>query len=119
YCGGAHGAIIVYEKSDGDSFGSAKEYYKVIKKETDLKFKMKERPYSFVDMPVILVGLGDGKIVSAEEGQSIVKEWGASGYVEISEIDVQNFENILSSLSLGIITNYQNALKRSPRKLRY
>ena len=119
YCEGANGAIIVYDKSERDSFESAKELYKKLKEGTNLKFRLRDRSRTYVDMPVILIGLGDGDNVIAGEGQSQAKEWGAYGYVEMQDTDSQNFENALGSLSLGIITNYQNALKRSTRKFRF
>jgi GTPase SAR1 family protein len=90
-----------------------------LKKATDLKFGLSERRGTLVDMPIMFIGLGDDKNVTAEEGQSLLKELGAFGYIEFSETDTENFEKMLSSLSLGIITNYQNALKRSPRKFRF
>ena len=119
YCKGANGAIIVYDKSEQDSFESAKELYKELKEGTNLKFRLRAGSRTYVDMPVILIGLGDGDNVIAGEGQSLTKEWSAYGYVEMQDTDSLNFENALGSLSLGIITNYQNALKRSPRKFRF
>lgn len=119
YCEGAHGAILVYDKSDRESFELVKEFYTELNKATNLKFEIKERKGAFVGIPITLIGLGDGKNVAAEEGQSLAKELSAYSYIEISETDTENFENILSSLSLGIITNYQDALKRYPRKFRF
>ena len=70
-------------------------------------------------MPVIFIGLGAGDNVNSGEGQLLAKEWGAYGYIEIQDTQWQNFENVLNSLSLGIITNYQNALKKPKRKFRF
>lgn len=117
YCTGAHGAIIVYDQSDLDSFESAKELYKGLKEGTNIKFELSKEKDTYVDMPIILIGLVNGKNVTSEEGQSLAKEWGAFGYVEISETNTENFENILASISLGIITNYQNILKKSPKMI--
>jgi len=112
YCKGANGAIIVYDKSDRESFELAKESYTELKEATRLKYELKERKGTYVDIPIILIGLGDGKNVTAEEGQSLAKEWSSYGYIEMQDTDSTNFENTLSSLSLRIITTYQNALKR-------
>ncbi|MFX1490053.1 MAG: GTP-binding protein [Promethearchaeota archaeon] len=114
YCKGAHGAIIVYDQSDKDSFKLVKEFYKDLKEGTNLKFELSERRGTYADMPIILIGISNGKDVTSEEGQSLANELGTYGYIEISETDTENFENILTSLSLGIISNYQNALKKSP-----
>jgi small GTP-binding protein len=119
YCNGANGAIIVYDKSERDSFESAKELYNELKEGTNLKFRLKDRSRIYVDMPVILIGLSNGNNVIAGEGQSLAKEWGTIGYIEMQDTESQNFEKALDSLSHGIISNYQNALKRSPRKLRF
>jgi len=119
YCLGANGAIIVYNKSNRESFELAKESYKKLKTTTKLHYKSKEKPGIFFDLPVILIGLGNGDNVSAEEGQSLAKEWGAYGYIEMEDTDSQNFENALSSLSLGIINNYQKSLKRYPPAYRF
>jgi len=89
YCEGANGAIIVYDKIDRESFELVKKSYAELKEATNLRFELKERKGTYVDMPIILYG-----------------------YVEMKDTDSQNFENTLSSLSLGIITNYQNTLKR-------
>ncbi|MFX1317479.1 MAG: GTP-binding protein [Promethearchaeota archaeon] len=116
YCKGANGAILAYDKSNQESFKLVKEFYMELKAATNLKFTPIEMGGRSVDMPIILIGLGDKKIVSAEDGQSLANELGAYGYIEISETDTENFENALVSLSLGIITNYQNTLKRLPKQ---
>jgi hypothetical protein len=54
--------------------------------------------------------VGNEKIVIAEEGHSLTKELGLVGYHEILETDPRKFEEILSSLTLSIITRYQNAM---------
>ncbi|MHA2399964.1 MAG: GTP-binding protein [Promethearchaeota archaeon] len=119
YCHGTSGAILFYNKGDRKSFELVKESYSELKKATNLKFELKERKGTYVDMPIILVGLTDGKVVSAEEGQSLVKELGLFGYIEILETETENFEKLLSSLSRGIIKNSQNALKKPTRKFRF
>jgi len=113
---GANGAIIVFNKSNRESFDLAKETYNELKRATNLEFKLNEKKGVYIPMPIILIGLGDEKKVTAEEGQSLAKEIGTYGYIEISETDTKNFENMFSSLSLGIITNYQNELKKAFRK---
>jgi len=120
YCRGASGAILAYDKSDRESFNLTKDFYMELKEATNLKFNPIELGGESVDLPIILLGLGNGKDITAEEGQSLANELGLYGYIEISESETENFENTLASLSLGIITNYQNALKRSPkRKFRF
>jgi Ras-related protein Rab-6A len=119
YCKGANGAFIVYDKSERDSYETAKELYKELKEATDLKSRIKGGSRMIIDMPVILIGLGDGDNVIAGEGQSLAKEWGAYGYIEMEDTDSINFENALSTLALGVITNHQNALKKSPRRYRF
>jgi small GTP-binding protein len=115
YCKGTSGAILAYDKSDQESFNLVKDFYMELKKATNLKFHPIEMGGESVDIPVILIGLGDSKKVSSEEGRSLANELGTFGYVEITEAETENFENMLASLSLGIITNYQNAIKRSPK----
>jgi small GTP-binding protein len=122
YFKGANGAIIVYDKSERDSFESAKELYNELKESTSLNFSSTSIDGSgiIVDMPVLLIALSNGDNVNAGEGQSIVKDWGAFGYIELQDIESKKFENVLTSLSLGIITNYQNRLKKLPkRKFRF
>lgn len=113
YCKGAHGAIIVYDKRNRESFKLAKEFHSELNKGTNLKFKIKEKKGIYLKMPIFLIALGEGNMINAEEGQTLAKEWGAYGYIEISRKDAEKFENILSSLSLAIITRIQNALKRT------
>ncbi|MFW9771307.1 MAG: GTP-binding protein [Candidatus Thorarchaeota archaeon] len=115
YCKAANGAILVYDKSDLESFKLVKELYHELKEANNLKFYPTELGGDSVDMPVILMGLGEGKEVTAEKGQSLANELGTHGYIEIMETDTKNFENVLASLSLGIITNYQNTFKRLPK----
>ena len=116
---GANGAIIVFDKSNRESFDLAKETYNELKRATNLEFELHEKKGVYISMPIILIGLGNEKKVTAEEGQTLAKEIGAYGYIEISETDTQNFENMFSSLSLGIITNYQNALKKYIRRYKF
>ncbi|MHA2339881.1 MAG: GTP-binding protein [Candidatus Hodarchaeales archaeon] len=119
FCNGTNGAILVYNKADRESIKLVKEFYSELKEATNLRFKHPEMRDAYVHMPLFLIGLGDGKKVTEEEGQSLAKELNSSGYIEISETDVEGFENILSSLSRGIITNYQNPVKKYPHKLRF
>ncbi|MFW9823295.1 MAG: GTP-binding protein [Candidatus Thorarchaeota archaeon] len=119
YCKGASGAILVYDKNDRDSINLIKDFYKILKEATDLKFEYPEMRDTYFDMPIYLIGLGDGKNVTTEEGRSLAMELNFSDYIEISETDAEGFENVLSSLSRGIITNYQNPVKKYPHKLRF
>ena len=112
----ANGVLIAFDKSDRESFNLAKESFIELKKATNLKFEVKEKKDIYIDIPIILVGLGNEKNVTTEDGQTLAKEIGAYDYVEISDINIQNFENIFSTLSLGIITNYKNASKRYIRR---
>ncbi|MFX0144955.1 MAG: ADP-ribosylation factor-like protein, partial [Candidatus Hodarchaeota archaeon] len=115
YCKAANGAILVYDKSDRGSYELVKDLYSELKEATNLKFYPTELGGNSVDMPILLIGLGNGKNVTAEEGQSLANKLGTYGYIEIMETDTKNFENALASLSLGVITNYQNAFKRVPK----
>ncbi|MFX1317489.1 MAG: GTP-binding protein [Promethearchaeota archaeon] len=115
YCKGTSGAILAYDKRDQESFKLVKEFYKELKEATNLKFTPIELGGESVDIPIIIIGLGDGKKISSEEGRSLANELGAYGYIEISETETENFDNTLASLSLGMITNYQNTIKRSPK----
>lgn len=108
----ANGAIIVFEKNNRESFNLAKETYNELRSATNLKFELKEEKNIYIDIPIILVGVDNGRKVTAEEAQTFAKKINAYSYVEVSETDNQNFEQIFSSLSLGIITNIQNALRK-------
>ncbi|MFX1454464.1 MAG: GTP-binding protein [Promethearchaeota archaeon] len=119
YCKGTSGAILAYDKSDRESFELIKEIYNQLKEATNLLVELKESKGVYIDMPVTLIGLGEDKNVSSEEGQSLARELNISGYVEISEVEPEKFVNILSSLSLRFITAYQNALKKHPHKYRF
>ncbi|MHA2339899.1 MAG: GTP-binding protein [Candidatus Hodarchaeales archaeon] len=119
YCKGASGALLVYDKKDPDSIKLIKDFYSELKEATDLKFQQPEMKDTYIHMPIFLIGLGDGENVTTEEGKSLAMELNISSYIEISETDVEGFENVLSSLSRGIITNYQNPVKKYPYKLRF
>ncbi|MHA2260078.1 MAG: GTP-binding protein [Promethearchaeota archaeon] len=119
FCKGASGAILVYDKSDQESIKLIKEFYSELKEATNLKSNLPEMRDTYFDIPIFLIGLGDGKEITNEEGQSLALELNSSGYIEISETDEEGFENILSSLSQAIIANYQNPVKKYPRKLRF
>ncbi len=119
YCKGASGAILVYDKSDPDSINLIKDFYSMLKEATDLKFNRPEMKDTYSHMPIFLVGLGEGKNITTEQGKSLAMKLNISAYIEISETDSEGFENVLSSLSQGIITNYQNPVKKYPYKLRF
>jgi len=106
---GATGAIITYDKGDRESFELAKKFYSELKKVTNLKFKLKEIKGVYVDISITLIGFGESKLVTSEEGQSLAKELGAY-YYEMSEIDEQIFGEALSYLSLQVITRCQKMM---------
>jgi len=119
FCKGANGAILVYDKNNRESIKLIREFYSELKESTNLKFNLPEMKDTYVHMPIFLIGLGEGKRVTSEEGQSLANELNSSGYIEISETDAKGFEKILSSLSQGIIANYQNPVKKYPHRLRF
>ncbi|MFW9783485.1 MAG: GTP-binding protein [Candidatus Heimdallarchaeota archaeon] len=123
---GANGALIVFNKSNRDSFNLAEKTYQELKNDTNLEFELNEKKGTYVPIPLVLIGLdklttdviSDDEKVSAEEGQTLARKIGAS-YIEISETDTINFENVFSSLSLLIIKNHQKALKRHIDRFRF
>ncbi len=106
YFKGSHGVIITYDKGDLESFKLAKEYYVELKKATNLKFKLRKKKGVYGDISIILIGLGDSKVINSEEGQSFAKEIGAK-YYEITETEEEIFEEALTYLSFQIITKFQ------------
>ena len=119
YCYGASGAIIVYDKRDRESFKIVKEYYNELKKATNLKFSISEKRDVLADMPIILIGLGDSKNVTAEEGKSIVNELGLQGHVEFSETDTENFENFYNQWDkeLGVFEAFDSKISELGKKI--
>jgi GTPase SAR1 family protein len=103
---GIHGAIIFYDKGSRNSFKLAKEYYLELKKATNLKFKIKGEKGNYADISIILIGLGDSKVVTSEEGQSLAKELGAN-YYEMLDTDERIFDDALSYLSFQIVKRFQ------------
>jgi len=105
---GASGVIFVYRNDDYASFEQIKEYLKEIKKATNLKFKLKGKPKTYVDMSRILLEIGESEIVSWKEGQALAEEMGALGYLKLPKIMKSTFDEILNLTILQIITKCQN-----------
>ena len=106
YYKGSLGVIITYDKGNRESFKLAKEYYVELKKATNLKFKLRKKKGVYGDISIILIGLGDSKVINSEEGQSFAKEIGAK-YYEITETEEEIFEEALIYLSFQIINIFQ------------
>jgi small GTP-binding protein len=121
---GANGVIIAFDKSKRETLTLAEEAYSKLKKTTGLKFEINEKTDSYVydydiEIPIILVGLGNGTQITSEEGQLLANSIGAQEYVELSDMNSQAFKNVISTLTLGIVTNYKQALNKQTRSLRF
>ena len=103
YCKGTTGAIIAFDKSDYNSFELIKEFYQKLKNGTNLKFKLTGKKEVYAEIPVFIIGIGDSNVISSKEGQLLAKELGVSGYIEISDLELHTFEEMLYSLVLLII----------------
>ncbi len=104
YYRGACGAIITFDKSNRKSFGQVKNYYTEFKKNTNLKYELREKKGTFIDVPMVLLGFnGDSEVITSEEGFTLAKELGVS-YYEMRETKVQSFSELILSLALDILT---------------
>lgn len=68
---------------------------------------MKEK---YINTPIILVGLGDAPVMPSEGGSYLAKELDAT-YFDKHDIDVNEFEDIFTFISLQLLVKCQNALK--------
>jgi len=106
YYKGSCGAIFVYDNHNPESFENVKLYLAELKRATDLKFKLKKKSKISVEMPRILIEIGDSELVSWKEGQSLAELIGAH-YFKMPKINRSNFNEVLTFLTLQIITRAQ------------
>ncbi|MGB5910929.1 MAG: hypothetical protein WBH31_07040, partial [Promethearchaeia archaeon] len=81
-------------------------YFSELKGATDLKFKLKKKSKISVEMPRILIETGESNRVSWKEGQSLAESIGAH-YFKMPKINRSNFNEVLTFLTLQIITRAQ------------
>ncbi len=110
YYKGASAIIIVYKKGNRESLELVRKYYSEFKKTTNLKFKLIKLKEKYIDTPIILIGLGDTPIIPSEGGSYLAKELNAS-YFDKHVIDINEFEDIFTFISLQLLVKCQNALK--------
>ena len=108
YYKGSCGAIFVYDNNNPESFEKIKLYFSELKGTTDLKFKLKKKSKISVEMPRILIETGVSNLVSWKEGQSLAESIGAH-YFKMPKINRANFNEVLTFLTLQIITRAQPA----------
>ena len=108
YYKGSCGAIFVFNNNNPESYENVKLYFSELKRETDLKFKLKKKSNISVEMPRILIETGESNLVSWKEGQSLVESIGAH-YFKMPKINRSNFNEVLTFLTLQIITRAQPA----------
>ncbi len=106
YYKGGCGAIFAYDNNDPESFEKIKLYFSELKEATDLKFRLKKNSKISVEMPRILIETGESNLVSWKEGQSLAESIGAH-YFKIPKIKRSNFNEVLTFLTLQIITRAQ------------
>ena len=110
YYKGASAIIIVYKKGNRESLELVRKYYTEFKKTTNLKFKIRKLKEKYIETPIILIGLGDAPVIPTEGGTYLAKELNAS-YFDKHDIDVNEFEDIFTFISLQLLVKCQNALK--------
>ncbi|MFX0139288.1 MAG: hypothetical protein ACFFDN_36950 [Candidatus Hodarchaeota archaeon] len=106
YYKGSCGAIFVYDNNNPESFEKIKLYFSELKGTTDLKFKLKKKSKISVEMPRILIETGESNLVSWKEGQSLAESIEAH-YFKMPRINRANFNEVLTFLTLQIITRAQ------------
>lgn len=107
YYKGSCGAIFVYDNNNPESFEKIKLYFAELKRVTDLKFKLKKKSKISVEIPRILIEIGDSELVSWKEGQALAESIGAH-YFKMPKINRSNFNEVLTFLTLQIITRAQS-----------
>jgi len=107
YYKGSCGAIFAYDNNNPESFEKIKLYFSELKRETDLKFRLRKKSKISVEMPKILIEIGDSELVSWKEGQSLAESIGAH-YFKMPKINRSNFNEMLTFLTLQIITRAQS-----------
>ncbi|MFW9947868.1 MAG: hypothetical protein ACFFDX_13675 [Candidatus Odinarchaeota archaeon] len=107
YYKGSCGVIFIYDNNYPESFEKIDLYFSELKEATDLKFKLKKKSSISVEMPRILIEIGDSDLVSWKEGQSLAESIGAH-YFKMSKINRANFNEVLTFLTLQIITRAQS-----------
>jgi len=106
YYKGSCGVIFVYDNNNPESFEKINLYFSELKGATDLKFKLKKKSKISVEMPRILIETGESNLVSWKEGQSLAESIGAH-YFKMPKINRSNFNEVLTFLTLQIITRAQ------------
>ncbi|MFX0017276.1 MAG: hypothetical protein ACFFBT_07545 [Promethearchaeota archaeon] len=106
YYKGSCGAIFVYDNNNPESFEKIKLYFSELKRATDLEFKLKKKSKISVKMPRILIETGESKFISWKEAQSLAESIGAH-YFKVPKINRANFNEVLTFLTLQIITRAQ------------
>ncbi|MFX0026504.1 MAG: hypothetical protein ACFE8M_08800 [Candidatus Hermodarchaeota archaeon] len=106
YYKGSCGVIFMYNNNNPESFEKINLYFSELKGATDLKFKLKKKSNISVEIPRILIETGESNLVSWKEGQYLAESIGAH-YFKIPRINRSNFNEVLTFLTLQIITRAQ------------
>lgn len=107
YYKGCCGAIFVLKNSDLESYNKVKLCFSELQKTTDLKFKMKKKSKIRMEIPRILIEIGDSNEASQKEGQLLAESIGAY-YFKMQKLSRSSFNEALTFLTLQIMTKSEN-----------
>ncbi len=106
YYKGAAAAILVFDKSNQESFDLTKRYYIELKEVTGLKFSRRSRKVKEISMPLALIGVGQTKNIPIEEIYSTAKDFGAQ-YFDFEDIYDENLQETFTYLAYQVILRFQ------------
>ncbi len=108
YYRGAHGIIIVYDVTDGESFQNVKQWLHEINR------------YAFENVCKILVGnkcdQSDKRVISKMSGEEYAQSLGME-YIETSAKNADNIDELFKRLSKQIKTNMKEKILVSNKKV--
>ena len=91
YYKGAAAAILIFDKSNRESFELIKKFYAELKDITGLKFSSKSGKRREIRMPITLIGIGKQSDISMEEIFSTAKDFAAQ-YFDIEDLYDKKFQ---------------------------
>jgi hypothetical protein len=106
YYKGATAVIIVFEKSNRESFDRIKEYHTELKDATELIYKGKLKKKKEIRIPIAIIGLGKDSVIPIEEIYSTAKNLGAQ-FFDVERIRDSSFQEALNYAALQVLVRFQ------------
>lgn len=105
YYRGAAAAIVFFYADNIESFHSIKHFIRELKEKTHLKFRPKKQKENNIDMPIVVIGIGNPSKALYDQASSMAREINGR-YLEMNCINYESmddlFKYITSHLTLSL-----------------